>query len=207
VRLARRHDLLLVEDDPYGLVRFEGKAVPTLFELDGGANVVYGSSFSKTVAPGLRVGYLVLPRGLAAEVEEEATGTYITPALLPQATAYEYLRRGCFEPNLARTCSFLRARRDRMLSALARELPDARWSPPEGGYFLWLDLPSGMSAAELAQRAAAAGVRVVPGSEFFAGTGGEGAIRLAYSFAAPDDIDEGIARLASAAACDLRRAA
>ena len=131
VRLARQHDLLLVEDDPYGLVRFEGQALPTLFELDGGANVVYGSSFSKTVAPGLRVGYLVLPPGLASEVEAEAASTYITPALLPQATTYEYLERGLFEGNLARTREALQVRRDAMLGALARELPDARWTTPE----------------------------------------------------------------------------
>jgi 2-aminoadipate transaminase len=207
VRLARRYDLLLVEDDPYGLVRFEGKPLPTLFELDGGANVVYGSSFSKTVAPGLRVGYLVLPPGLAAEVEAEATATYITPALLSQATIYEYLRRGVFDRNLAHTCQALRARRDAMLGALARELPAGRWTAPEGGYFLWLELPGEMRAAEIEARAAAARVSFVPGSDFFPGRGGESAVRLAYSFADPVEIAEGIARLASAAGCSLRRAA
>jgi DNA-binding transcriptional MocR family regulator len=207
VRLARRHDLLLVEDDPYGLVRFDGRSLPRLFDLDGGANVVFGSSFSKTVAPGLRVGYLVLPPGLAAEVEAEATSEYITPALVAQATVYEYLRRGCFRPNLARACALLSARRDRMLAALARELPDARWSEPEGGYFLWLELPAGMTTSELAPRAAAVGVSFVAGSDFFTGRGGEGALRLAFSSAAPDEIDEGVARLASAAGCGLRRAA
>ena len=206
VRLARRHDLLLVEDDPYGLVRFEGRRLPTLFELDGGANVVYSSSFSKTVAPGLRVGYLVLPPGLAADVEAEATGTYITPALLPQATAYEYLRRGLLEKNLGRVCQALRQRRDAMISALARDLPEASWSHPEGGYFLWLDLPPGIAASELAARVGG-GVTFVPGSDFFNGPGGESSIRLAYSFPAPEEIGEGIARLASAAGGALRQAA
>jgi 2-aminoadipate transaminase len=203
VRLARSYDLLLVEDDPYGLVRFSGRSLPTLFELDGGANVVYGSSFSKTVAPGLRVGYLVLPPGLAAEVEAEATGTYITPALLPQATVHEYLARGLFGANLSRICDGLRARRDAMIGALARELPTATWSEPDGGYFLWLELPDGVRTADVAQRAAAAGVTFVAGSEFFGGRGGETALRLAYSFASPDEIDEGVTRLASAAGCGL----
>jgi 2-aminoadipate transaminase len=209
VRLARRHNLLIVEDDPYGLVRFEGKAPPTLFDLDGGANVVYGSSFSKTVAPGLRVGYLVLPNGLAAEIEAEATSTYITPSLLAQATAFEYLRRGCFEANLARTCALLRARRDAMLEALRRELPEGWWSHPEGGYFLWLELPEGARTPDFSARAAAAGVAVVPGTEFFLpGAGGERAARLAYSFATLAEIDEGVARLASAVGSDgLRHAA
>jgi 2-aminoadipate transaminase len=209
VRLARSHDLLIVEDDPYGLVRFEGRAPPSLFDLDGGANVVYGSSFSKTVAPGLRVGYLVPPAGLAAEIEAAATSTYITPALLPQATAFEYLCRGRLEVNLSRTCTLLRARRDAMLAALERELPHARWSHPEGGYFLWLELPVGTRAADFSRRAAAAGVTFVPGSDFFLrGRGGDLALRLAYSFADPAEIDEGVARLASAVGRDgLRRAA
>lgn len=207
VRLARQHDLLLVEDDPYGLVRFKGQALPTLFELDGGANVVYGSSFSKTVAPGLRVGYLVLPPGLASEVEAEATSTYITPALLPQATAYEYLERGLFEGNLARTREALQVRRDAMLGALARELPAARWTAPEGGYFLWLELPEGIRTEHVAARARSAGVTFVPGTDFFLGRGGEGALRLAYSLASPAEIDEGVTRLASAVGCNLRSAA
>jgi 2-aminoadipate transaminase len=203
VRLARRHDLLIVEDDPYGLVRFEGKAPPTLFDLDGGANVVYGSSFSKTVAPGLRVGYLVLPNGLAAEIEAEATSTYITPSLLAQATAFEFLRSGCFEGNLARTCGLLRARRDAMLGALRRKLPEARWSHPEGGYFLWLELPECARTSDFPARVAAAGVTVVPGTDFFLpGAGGERAARLAYSFATPAEIDEGVARLAAAVVSD-----
>jgi DNA-binding transcriptional MocR family regulator len=207
VRLARRYDLLLVEDDPYGLVRFDGKALPTLFELDGGANVVYGSSFSKTVAPGLRVGYLVMPPGLAAEVEAEATSTYITPALLPQAATYEYLERGLFERNLTRTREALQVRRDAMVSALTRELPEARWTVPQGGYFLWLQLPEGIRAEHVAFRAQAAGVTFVPGSDFFLGRGGEGALRLAYSLASPAEIDEGVTRLASAVGCRLRSAA
>ena len=207
VRLARRYDLLLVEDDPYGLVRFEGRSLPTLFELDGGANVVYSSSFSKTIAPGLRVGYLVLPPGLAGEVEAEAAATYITPALLPQAVIHEYLCRGLLAANLPRVCAALRARRDALLAALARELPGAAWTEPQGGYFLWLELPDGTRTAELESRAAAAGISFVPGADFFAGPGGEAAVRLAYSFASPAEIDEGVTRLASALGCGLRRAA
>jgi 2-aminoadipate transaminase len=209
VRLARGHDLLIVEDDPYGLVRFEGKAPPTLFDLDGGANVVYSSSFSKTVAPGLRVGYLVLPAGLAVQLEAAATSTYITPALVAQATAFEYLRRERLAANLARTCELLRTRRDVMLAALGRELPHGRWSRPEGGYFLWLELPEGAPAAELARRAATAGVTFVPGSDFFPpGAECVPSLRLAFSHATPPEIDEGIARLASAVGADgLRRAA
>src|SRR6266705_6511738 len=135
--LARAHELLVLEDDPYGLVRFDGETPPTLFELEGGRHVAYSSSFSKTVAPGLRVGYFVLPQVLEQELEALATSTYITPVLLGQATVFEFLRRGNFEPNLERVATLLGARRDAMLEALERELPDARWSRPQGGYFIW----------------------------------------------------------------------
>ena len=206
-RLAKRakHGLLVFEDDPYGLVRFEGKPLPTVFELAGGKNVVYSSSFSKTVAPGLRVGYLVLPEALAVAVESAASSAYITPALLSQATVYAFLRRGKLAPSLERVCALLRSRRDAMLAALERHLPEATWTIPEGGYFLWLELPAGVQAADLRPD----GVTFVPGSDFFAGPGGESALRLAFSYESPAAIEEGVRRLASAvrAAMLLSRAA
>jgi 2-aminoadipate transaminase len=197
--LLRERDLLLFEDDPYGLVRFEGKAVPTLFELTGGEGVVYSSSFSKTIAPGLRVGYLILPTRLSAELEAAAVAAYITPALLGQATVYEFLRRGNLEPSLERVCALLRARRDAMLRALERHLPEASWNHPEGGYFVWLELPEGLATAELTPE----GVTFVPGADFFAGPGGEGAIRLAFSFPSLAEIGEGVRRLGSAVRAGL----
>jgi 2-aminoadipate transaminase len=138
--IAREHELLVLEDDPYGLVRFDGEAPPTLFELEGGTCVAYSSSFSKTIAPGLRVGYFVLPL------------------------------------------------------ALERELPDARWSRPQGGYFVWLELPEGADAGALLERATAAGVTFVPGADF---GGAPNTARLAFSFVSPDEIREGVRRLAA----------
>ena len=206
-RLAERarDGLLVLEDDPYGLVRFEGKPPPTVFELARGENVVYSSSFSKTIAPGLRVGYLVLPGALAEQVVAAATASYITPALLSQATVYEFLRRGSFEPNLERINGLLRERRDAMVGALERHLPEATWDVPEGGYFLWVELPDGIAASDLR----AEGVTFVPGSDFFCGPGGESALRLAFSSESPAAIEEGVRRLASAvrAAIVLSRAA
>jgi 2-aminoadipate transaminase len=195
VDLARDRGLLLLEDDPYGLVRFEGEAPPSLFELAGGEGVIYSSSFSKTIAPGIRVGYFVLPESLAPTVEAMATSTYITPALLSQATVHEFLRRGAFEPNLERVRGLLRDRRDAMLAALEAELGSrATWSHPEGGYFLWLEL--GVESGPLLERAQAAGVTFIEGSDFFLpGKGGERSARLAYSFVSPDEIAEGIGRL------------
>ena len=148
----------MLEDDPYGLVRYEGEAPPSLFELEGGALVTYASSFSKTVAPGLRVGWFVAPAELAARIEARAVSTYISPPFLTQATVHELMSRGAFEPNLERIRGLLKARRDAMLGALERELGggDATWSEPEGGYFLWVDLPGrdGGAARSAARRPA-----------------------------------------------------
>jgi 2-aminoadipate transaminase len=195
--LARRGALPVLEDDPYGLVRFEGRPLPAVFDLAGGEGVTYSSSFSKTIAPGVRVGYLIVPVGAVAELERRAAATYITPALLAQATVYEFLRRGLFEPSLERVCGLLRERRDAMLSALEDELADrARWSRPEGGYFLWLELPEDVDSTALLLRADEAGVSFVPGPDF---GGAPNTVRLAFSFVSPREIEEGVRRLAGVA--------
>jgi 2-aminoadipate transaminase len=194
VELARQHDLLVLEDDPYGLVRYEGEPLPTLFELEGGVNVIYASSFSKTIAPGVRVGYFVLPAELAAKIEALAVSTYISPPFMTQATVHEFVRRGNFEPNLERVRGLLGARRDAMLEALERDLPEgATWSRPEGGYFVWVDLPN--EAPSLAA-AEAAGVTFVEGKDFFADGSGGSSMRLAFSFVSPEEIADGVSRLA-----------
>jgi len=184
----------VLEDDPYGLVRYEGEAPPTIFELEGGDHVAYASSFSKTIAPGVRVGYFVLPAPLAKEIEAHAVSTYISPPFLTQAAVHEFVRRGNFGPNLERVNGLLKARRDAMLDALERHLPDgAEWSRPQGGYFVWLDLPG--EAPALAE-AEAAGVTFVPGTDFFADGSGGRSLRLAFSFVSPEEIGEGVQRLA-----------
>jgi 2-aminoadipate transaminase len=198
--LVRERDLLVLEDDPYGLVRFEGAALSTVHELEGGDRVIYSSSFSKTVAPGVRVGYLVLPERLASAVEALATSTYITPSLLSQATVFEFLRRGALEQNLELVRSLLQARRDALLAALEERLGStgARWNRPEGGYFLWLELPDGQDSETLLRSAEDVGVTFVPGPDFFPGRdGGRSAARLAFSFASPAQIAEAVSRLAA----------
>lgn len=199
VELAHEHRLTVLEDDPYGRVRFEGESLPTLHELDGGERVLYSSSFSKIVAPGTRVGYFVLPADVVSALETVATNVYLTPALVGQAAVYEFIRRGSLEPNIERVTALLRERRDAMLASLDRDLPDARSSRPEGGYFLWLDFPDSVDGAELLGRAEAAGVTFVRGSDFFpAGSGqGRSSARLAFSFVSPEEIREGVSRLAS----------
>jgi 2-aminoadipate transaminase len=196
--IATAHDLPVLEDDPYGLVRYEGEPEPSLYELEGGRLVTYTSSFSKTVAPGLRTGYFVLPADVSGGFEERAVSTYISPPFLAQATIAEFIAQGRFEPNLEHVRSELRARRDAMLGALERTFPEtATWSRPLGGYFLWLDLGTG-DTSELAARATEAGVAIVRGADFFpsGSPAGASAARLAFSFEPPGRIDEGIERLA-----------
>ena len=197
--LARDGKLLIVEDDPYSLVRYEGEPLPSIYELAGGDGVVYSFSFSKIAAPGLRVGYLVGPAELIARLEALAVQTYLTPALLPQATAFEYVSRGLLEPNLARVVGLLKERRDAMRDALEREMPeDASWSRPEGGYFTWLDFPPGTETADVLARGEEQGVTFVAGRDFFPpGRGGESSARLAFSYVSPDEISAGVARLAA----------
>ena len=199
VEIAAEYDLSVLEDDPYGRVRYDGDPVPSIHDLEGGERVTFTSSFSKTVAPGLRTGYFVVPQALAAPFDDRAVSTYISPSLLPQATVFELIAREAFEPNLARIRGLLKARKDAMLSALASQMPaEASWSSPEGGYFLWLDLPDDIDAGELLARATSAGVTFVRGSDFFPnGSGGRSSARLAFSYEPPERITEGIALLAS----------
>jgi 2-aminoadipate transaminase len=195
--IARERRLLVLEDDPYGLVRYDGEPLPSVFELADGEQIAYCSSFSKTVAPGVRVGWFALPAQLAAEIEALAVSTYISPPYLSQATVHEFLRRESFGPNLERVNGLLRERRDAMLDALAGEMPeDATWTKPAGGYFVWLELPSGPPSSELLAEAEDAGVTFVKGSDFFpGGRGGESALRLAFSFVSPDEISDGVGRI------------
>jgi 2-aminoadipate transaminase len=196
--LAASFELDVLEDDPYGQVRYDGEPEPLIHELEGGARITFTSSFSKTVAPGLRVGYFVLTEGLVPGFEDRAVSTTISPPLLPQAAIHELFARGAFEPNLERIKGLLRVRKDAMLSSLEREMPgSATWSHPEGGYFLWVDFGEGVDAAELLGRATEAGVTFVRGTDFFPpGEGGASAARLAFSYETPERIAEGVALLA-----------
>lgn len=196
VELAQAKGVLIYEDDPYRLVRYSGEALPSMYELAGGRGVVFSTSFSKTGAPGLRIGYMVLPLELVQPVEAIAASTYIGPPPLPQAMLHEFIQRGLFEPNLVVVCDQLRKRRDAMLEALEAEFPEgASWSHPDGGYFLWLDLPPGTKIDVLFARAAEAGVQLVKGTDFFPDGGGDESARLAFSFPSVDEIHDGIRRL------------
>ncbi len=196
VELAQARGVTVFEDDPYRLVRYEGDDVPTLFELAGGDGVIFASSFSKSAAPGLRVGYLIVPDDVVAPLQDALATMYISPPMLPQAAIYELMRRGLFEPARERTRAELKARRDAMFEALERAMPDGtRWSRPQGGYFLWLDLPSGVKVRPLLERAKEEDVTFVSGTDFFIDGSGDEALRLAFSYPSVAEIHEGIDRL------------
>jgi 2-aminoadipate transaminase len=197
LELAAEHDFLLFEDDPYVELRFEGEDQPTMLSLDGSDRIVYASSFSKTVCPGIRVGYLAGPAGLIGDIRKLATGTYISPSMVAQAIVAEFCDSGALDRSIATVKEALRERRDATCAALERELPDASFVTPEGGYFLWVDLPEGSDVAGLEERARERGVVFVKGSDFLL-EGGESSLRLAYSAVPPEQIDQGVSRIAEA---------
>jgi 2-aminoadipate transaminase len=195
--LAREYGFTIFEDDPYVALRFEGEQLATMFELDDDDSVVYASSFSKTVAPGIRVGYLVGPEELIAAIRKRATETYISPNMVAQAIVAEFCDSGAIDRSIATVKKALRERRDATCAALDRHLPDARYVTPEGGYFLWVDLPEGTDVDGLARAAAERGVVFEKGSGFMI-EGGDSSLRLAYSAVPPEQIEEAIARIAEA---------
>jgi DNA-binding transcriptional MocR family regulator len=203
--LAIRHELLLVEDDPYGQLRFDGESPTSLHSLltarGAGHLTVFASSFSKIIAPGLRVGYGVLPEHLAEPVTGAAAEAYVSPPMWPQAVAYEFLAAGFLPTHLARAREMLRQRRDTLVGRLDAGLSGhARWSVPDGGYFLWLELPERLGSADLLKDCERAGVTFVSGADcFFDGSGGQNAARLSFSFPSLGDIRAGADRLTAAA--------
>jgi 2-aminoadipate transaminase len=197
IDLATEYGFTVFEDDPYVDIRFAGEPLPTMFSLDERDTVVYASSFSKTVCPGIRVGYLVGPEQLIGEIRGIATNTYISPNMVAQGIVAEFCNSGAIDRSIATVKEALRERRDVLCAALERELPDARFVVPEGGYFLWVELPEGADVAALERSALVRGVQFVKGGDFLI-EGGDNAFRIAYSGVTPELIEEGVARLAEA---------
>ncbi len=164
---------------------------------DDSGQVVYASSFSKTVCPGIRVGYLVGPQAVIKQIQGIATNTYISPSMVSQSIVNQFVRSGRMDSAVATVKNALRDRRDALVTALRRDLPEAQFSPPQGGYFMWVVLPEEVSVAELEKAASERGVIFVKGTDFLL-EGGENTLRLAYSGVTPEQIDEGVSRLAEA---------
>jgi DNA-binding transcriptional MocR family regulator len=195
--LAAEFDFLIFEDDPYAQLRFRGEALPSMLSMDTTDQVVHASSFTKTVCPGVRVGYLVGPAGLIADVARKATNQYISPGQLSEGIVYQYCVAGDIDRSIETVSNALGERVGVLARSLREHIPGVRFTEPDGGYFLWVDLPEDVDAAKLVPAAAAKGVAVVKGADFLL-EGGQHAVRLAFSAARADQIDEGVRRLAAA---------
>jgi DNA-binding transcriptional MocR family regulator len=195
--MAVEYGFTIFEDDPYADIRFRGERLPSMLSLDGHGVVVHASSFTKTVCPGVRVGYLVGPAALIAEIAKKATNLYISPGMFAQATVYQFCVSGDIDRSIETVSSALGERSRLLAEALRAQIPGVRFYEPDGGYFLWIELPPDVLVDRLAPAAAERGVAVVKGSDFLI-EGGHHALRLAYSAVTVDQIEEGVRRLAAA---------
>jgi len=202
--LAAEYGFTIFEDDPYADIRFRGDARPNMLSQDTHGVVVHASSFTKTVCPGVRVGYLIGPTEVIAGIAKRATNLYISPSMVAQAIVHQFCVSGDIDRSIKTVCTALGERASLLASSLRAHIPGVRFTEPEGGYFLWVDLPDDVDAGALVDQAAAEGVAIVKGADFLL-SGGTHSARLAYSAVTADEIDEGVRRLA--AAIETQRAA
>jgi 2-aminoadipate transaminase len=210
VLLADRYGIPIIEDDPYGQLRYEGKHLPPLVVLDREnvprdsgytlGNVIYLSTFSKTLAPGLRLGWMVAPPEVIAKLVQLKQGADLHTSTFAQIVAYEIARENFLDEHVKKIRSVYRERRDVMLESLTQYFPpEVTWTRPKGGLFLWVMLPNSVDANELLHEALRQNVAFVPGDSFFApnrqGPESRRHFRLNFSHARPNEIREGIDRL------------
>ena len=217
VLLAERYGIPIIEDDPYGQLRYEGEHLPALVVVDREnlrrddgyrlGNVIYLSTFSKTLAPGLRLGWIVAPPEVITKLVQLKQGADLHTSTFAQFVAYEVARDGFLDEHVRTIRQVYRQRRDAMLSALEEFFPpEVTWTHPAGGLFLWVNLPEGMECQALFEVALRENVAFVPGDCFYAGgNGGRRHMRLNFSNAPPEQIREGIRRLSVAARSQLKR--
>jgi 2-aminoadipate transaminase len=197
VEVAREHELLIVEDNPYGLLRYEGEPLPTLYELDGGEFVIYLGTFSKILAAGLRVGWAVAPGPVFQKLNIAKQAADLCSSSLSQMFIAYYFRTGLWRQQLETYKEIYRRRRDVMLDALAEFFgPETEWTHPQGGLFLWATLPDYIDTSDLLVRALDEDVAFVPGRGAYLDGRGGSSMRLNFSGVSEDDIREGVRRIA-----------
>jgi 2-aminoadipate transaminase len=195
--LAREYGFTIFEDDPYADIRFRGEKLPSMLSMDPLGTVVHASSFTKTVCPGVRVGYLVGPNSLIADIAKRATNRYISPSQLAEGVVYQFCASGDIDRSITTVCTALAERVELLARSLREHIPGIRFTEPDGGYFLWVELPEDVHVDLLLPEAAERGVAVVKGSDFLL-EGGQHALRLAFSAVTKDQVEEGVLRLAEA---------
>jgi 2-aminoadipate transaminase len=195
--LAREYGFWVVEDVPYRKLRYRGEELPSLFQL-APDRVMQMSSYSKLISPGLRVGYVVAPDSLANPLARMAEDTYVNASYLNQAIVYEFIRRGWLEPQIERLKALYEPRLDALLNALEAQLADlASWHKPDGGFFVGMTLNTDVEAKALLEQGRAVGLALTDGRGFFPNGSGGSFVRLPFCALTPDEIEEGIARLAT----------
>ncbi len=201
--LAARHGLWIIEDDPYSELRYSGTAVPSIATLRGAEDrTVFLSTLSKTVAPGLRIGWIRTPPGLRPSLVIAKQAADLHTSSVDQAAAAHWLEHTDLDAHAANLCAVYRERRDALLGGLPGALPPgSTWNHPDGGMFIWARLPAGEDAEHLLRRALGQGVAFVPGYPFFSGPPERNALRLSFTRHPADEIAEGLARLHAAWEC------
>jgi DNA-binding transcriptional MocR family regulator len=190
--------LLVLEDNPYGLLGFDAPPVPAIRARGGQDDVLYLGSFSKTFAPGLRVGWVLAPHAVREKLVLAAEAAVLCPPTFNQLAVAEYLSTQDWQGQVAAFRSMYRERRDAMLDALSQQMPDGTtWTSPTGGFYVWVTLPGELDAKVLLPRAVTARVAFVPGTAFFADGSGQSHLRLSYCYPEPDRIREGVRRLST----------
>jgi 2-aminoadipate transaminase len=197
VELADEHDFWIFEDDPYRELPFEGEPLETMLSMDTAGHVVHASSFSKTVSPGIRVGYLAGPADEIAKLAKKANETYISPNMLAESIVLELCTSGVLDENITFVKGELKARCDALVEALREQIPEAVFVVPQGGYFLWLDLAQGTDTKALLAESKGEGVAFVAGPDFMM-SGGENSLRLSFAPVPAAQAGEGVARIARA---------
>lgn len=195
LQIARSHNVLVLEDNPYGLLGFDSEPVPALQTLDPDG-VVYLGSFSKTFAPGYRVGWALAPHAVRERLVLASESAILCPSMMSQLSIATYLSTADWRGQIKAYREVYRERRDATLSALAEYLPDASWTIPSGGFYTWVTLPQGLDAQAMLPRAVTALVAYVPGTAFYADGQGGAHLRLSYCYPTPERITEGVRRLA-----------
>lgn len=203
LRIAQREGILLLEDDPYGLLGFDGEP-PRAIRADDADGVIYLGSFSKTIASGLRVGWAVAPHGVREKLVLAAESAVLCPSNYAQLTVSEYLATQPWRDQISTFRDLYRERRDALLDSMTALFPsDITWTVPAGGFYSWITLPEGLDAKAMLPRAVAALVAYVPGTGFYVDGQGRQNLRLSYCYPDPDRIREGVRRLAGVIESEL----
>jgi len=202
LEICQRHGVLVLEDNPYGLLGFDREPLPALRSMDP-EGVIYLGSFSKTFAPGFRVGWAAAPHAVREKLVLASEAAILCPSNASQMAISAYLDHHDWQGQIKAFREQYRERRDAMISALEEMMPSASWNVPDGGFYVWVKLPPGLDAKSMLPRAVTARVAYVPGTAFYYDGAGADHIRLSYCYPTPERIREGVRRLAGVVAAEL----